>query len=120
VPREAAGQGFSLVAVDEAVVPVAFRLVCDTSRHPAFFVIAVINGATAKGGADGEAVHAHDLAREGRKRGRVRQAFSSSLVLVWNAKNERQLRDASSQGFNGPNSDDYLEGGIVKSKFLPA
>src|SRR2546422_6370142 len=28
-----------------------------------------------KGGADGEAVHAHDLAREGRKRGRVRQAL---------------------------------------------
>jgi heme-degrading monooxygenase HmoA len=27
---------------------VAFRLVCETSRHPAFFVSAVINGATAK------------------------------------------------------------------------
>jgi hypothetical protein len=32
VPREAAGQGFSLVAVDEAVVRVAFRLFCDKQR----------------------------------------------------------------------------------------
>jgi hypothetical protein len=39
---------------------------------------------------------------------------------VCNAKNARQLRNASSQGFNGPNGDDYLEAGIVKNKFLPA
>ncbi len=30
MPREAVRQGFSLVAVDEAVVRVAFRLICDT------------------------------------------------------------------------------------------
>jgi hypothetical protein len=34
VPREAAGQGFSLIAVDEAVVRVAFRLIRDNHGRP--------------------------------------------------------------------------------------
>ncbi len=34
MPREAAGQGFSLVAVDEADVRVAFRLICASDERP--------------------------------------------------------------------------------------